>query len=757
MRGTFKTYEREERIKMTEESFASGMSFTNAPLDEGFVKELINFDIKDEGEMLVPRPGLTIVEVSNNADPSSISDTSILISGKHCIQPNCEEVTQILTGVVSSEKIPDTKLYKGDLSVHSTITNELSSHYLGDSFKYVRPTKAEIHNIPISDTTPIARHVGTFAFNNDYYCFNDNLIHTKYDILQRKYVSEPIEHVNITPKEAVLWGYNMALNDPYTFTCSYATGTPQLLGLLPYSSSNKLNLTPKVNEGIKLICYWAAPQGASYKLVWEWKDIAGSTWSTIEEQNVTISDLNAWAVNFSSPVPQLMVRLTVHEKGADIKTALPLQVMVVGFNFSQSDYGSTANVDTKNYTLNTATGMTYWQNRLVLYGVKEDPTILFISDINNPGYFPYPNNVDIFDEPIIYAVPLLDSLLVFTTTSLYMLTLSEDFTSWNKSLIQSHLNINDWDLHLIRVVKNMVFFKSGNYYYMVVPKLNSTTGELVIAPISKPIASLLDNFMENVEKILKNIYNYSEVVELIHYYNYLDYEDVHNIYVFRTPKGELINFTLLYNTVSRYWRIYISESNTILKPYRQDATKKGSLMALNKDKGIDFVEYSDTSIADTYVDNIFKNYQYVDTGFKNHISDYKKRYREFQLKINNISQKELKFYTTFKIDSDLRRDCYKYTTIHHIDEGSPLYGTLTVSRELIDPSIIKSATVLASTDDDLDCWSLDNSIFPDAMFWKVRVPVSGKGYTPRLTVLSKNQKAYELLNMAWVFRLLYSR
>ena len=40
----------------------------------------------------------------------------------------------------------------------------------------------------------------------------------------------------------------------------------------------------------------------------------------------------------------------------------------------------------------------------------------------------------------------------------------------------------------------MVFFKSGNYYYMVVPSLRSMTGELVLAPISKNIEFFLKQF-----------------------------------------------------------------------------------------------------------------------------------------------------------------------------------------------------------------------------------------------------------------------
>ena len=49
--------------------------------------------------------------------------------------------------------------------------------------------------------------------------------------------------------------------------------------------------------------------------------------------------------------------------------------------------------------------MTYWKNRLFVYGVPKDRTILFSSDINDPTYFPYPYGADLFDEPIIHVMP----------------------------------------------------------------------------------------------------------------------------------------------------------------------------------------------------------------------------------------------------------------------------------------------------------------------------------------------------------------
>jgi len=392
----------------------------------------------------------------------------------------------------------------------------------------------------------------------------------------------------------------------------------------------------------------------------------------------------------------------------------------------------------------------------------------------------------------------LDNLLVFTASKLYLLTLSLDGMSWNKKLIQANLNISPWDVHLIQQVKNMVFFKSGNYYYMVVPKGFTGTGDLAIAPISRPnMENFFDNFPAAVDKILKTMYDYNDGIELAHYYNYMDYEDVHNVYVFKTTKGCYLNFVVLYDTVQRAWRIYIHESQEILVPFKQDATKKGTLMSLAAVNqrwkkttvktglvpALQFINFSRATASDFYVphgtkmwpaidalpadyENIqdkldaqkfFDNRQLLDTGNRDHNSDFKKRYREIQMKFNNVSQKAIKVYNDFYIDGAERISMYNYIVNHVTDPLDPEYGTIFVQQLLQDPTILPGATVLAPADEEEGYWTLDTSAFPGATITKVRVTVSGKGYAPRLRLLTVNEELYELLNLSFVSRELNSR
>ena len=158
----------------------------------------------------------------------------------------------------------------------------------------------------------------------------------------------------------------------------------------------------------------------------------------------------------------------------DVVSNTTEQATTIGFDFTVDTYGNTDNVKQEIYNLYEATGIEYWQNRLVLWGVPKDPTILFISDLNEPAYFPYPNNITVYDEPIVCVKPFLNDLLVFTATHVHLLSMNSDGSTFKTTVVQSNLSIDPWDRHLIQVVKNMVFFKSGNYFYMLVPKAQST-------------------------------------------------------------------------------------------------------------------------------------------------------------------------------------------------------------------------------------------------------------------------------------------
>lgn len=1059
--GTYKNYQRGRRQYTIDTDFVNGMMFTNGAVDEGYVKSLVNYDIQEDGKALIPRPGLRVSELilPNVALENDVTDRTYhtdenisIMAAKDCIE-NGKTYKQFILGkpaigseegylwVCTSNNAEYTVSNEGSSSDDTVIVDDFSVNvslgnatYQGTPCKYFLADMPKIHDLVIAPDNKIASLIGTFAFGNSFYFFHpvNGLSYTSFNEVEGKYTVKTVQPKQISPSEAVTFGYNMLSgDDAYAFINESLEGIIQLTGILPYSvkEENTLLMTPKQNEDIYLRCYFKGQIGKSYKFMWEWRNVGDEDWNVLQSLDksptytlVQLNDgvvgldtgsevLDKLQISFKAPTTDILVRVQAYAT-SDLQTVE--KAMTVGFDFSLEAYGMTSNVKQETYDLKTATGIECWQNRLVVWGIPKDPTVLFISDMNDPTYFPYPNNISIYDEPIISVKAFLDSLLVFTTSAIYQVTLNSDGISWTSTIVQSNLNLEPWDRHLIQVVRNMVFFKSGNYYFMMVPKAQSTTGELALAPVSSSIVEFFNHFEYNVTSILQDTFNYQSELNFINYFNYLDYEDVHNVYVYRysdenSDKEGYLHFDMLYNTVSRSWRIHTYEAPHYLYPYKQDATKRGmlastSLMSTVLEDGdvstvtttkqpirdavnttnilylsneyVDFLElqtvyvdvkdalgvtyisetfgltrlvtnphqiqfYNDSSsyyltydlvstgdegkltlrstldnlqygstvtvydatrtsivwgpqevenklytvyeydlsdnclqngttiivsgktyvlkesgsnyvpvdddafvikvnenrvyfktqqfstpvllilnvtgdveqllstgrciqiytpdvlnVQDLYVPAgtvltyqldleqgyqgynmdylvealaekfasvsekfMFKNWQYLDTGYRDNSLELNKRYREVQFQLNNIDGVNLEFGLEFQIDGQSRLSDYVYEVEHVIDENDPDYGLIYVQSTPYMNLPLEYIGTANSTDlgPGSNAWILNQSLFPDLSLWKVRAPVSGKGYAPRIRLVSRNTSRFELMSISWVYRLLYAR
>ena len=795
----FKSSSRVQRTVNTEETFTGGMYYTDSPLMDNYAKLLVNYDIDDSGNILSPRPGLRTESVfkcssSNATENSNLLPETAFISNLKRFHKHNNAYTSIILGqsdIKALDKNPE--VYYG--AAYTGLLNESNEEYVPSSLlgapHYIRPQNARIHNMNLTVPLENSKIIGTFAWNGDYYYFTE--INNKSKLCKATFDKAKLcmSSSEITPKvlepTQVTNGYNMLLEDPYDFTCSYnssAGDTILLTGLLPYTNTEtpKLYLKPRVGDAVKFHLFYSianksAPIG--FKFIFEWSEPTSGTWNTFKELDYRGGVPTKGGGDNKSPEPivaslqgipdkLVYIRATaykyVNSSSGKVLNGYPECVVTYTLDLTASVNITQFSEDLPNYTLTAAKGLCYWADHLVCYGCPEDPNMLFVSDLNDPTYFPYPNNIDTFDEPIMYVAPYLkNNLLVFTKTQLYMLTLSEDYLNWTQTLIQSNLAITEWDLNCVQIIKNMVLFKSGNYYYMVVPKTNSSTG-LTIAPISRNIEKFLDNFERSIKDLFSEVYNYTNKLELMHYYNYLDYEAIHNVYLFRTDENVLVNVDLIYNSNKRYWKVYVYESAGVLTPFVDNATARGSLLSITNNNGL--IEFQAQKFSndpkqkkDNYKNKdqvyssaqIFKNYQYINTGYRDIASNLKKRFRELQFELDNTSQTALKFYVNFYIDGDSRRYCYKGEAESYYDENDKK-NYVVFSQQLVE----SMANELPSTTA-LNLWTLNESLFPDSYFWKIRVPVSGKGYTPQMQILSQNEEAYDLLNISWVYRMMYTR
>lgn len=720
MQQVYKQYARTARIQNIESNFSGGVRFTNAPLVEGFNKMLINFDIDKSTFALRPRRGLTTlrsVEI-----PSGSTVTSGLFKAWEVNDKTFFALTDSTFGNNASG---------------TTVLNTNTGYNIED---------------------------GVLGFNNEFYGLLKSETVNKYAYYHLQtngtYILTDLTAKTLLPSEASSWGYNMLSATPYSFTDVYndvAEDNCVITGLLPYKNSDhtKLALNAVIGDTVVYRANYSAK--GTYNVRWEWKTYTDANWNKISDTSFTFgSSLTAL---FSAPhliaAANYMVRLTVYKLVAEVETIA--QSVVQAFTFSKADSAASA-LDMPIIDLKTATGIDYWRYRIGLYGVPGYETLLFLSDVNDPTYFPYPNNVCEFDENIKATVSYLDALLVFTESKLYRIELSADGVSFTQTCIQTGLDIADDDYRFINVINNMVFFKSNSLFYMVVPSVKLTTS-LAVVNVSKNIEELLTtNYNANIRSYLIKLYGLTIPTGLAptYQYNYVDYEDIHNLSVF-SINSLLYNFDLIYNTVTRAWRVYAYISTSPVIPYRSNTVNTG-LLITETDNVFRILTYNNSDIADSFTAQL-SNIQYLETGYREHTSNVKKRYRELQLKLNNATASALTFSHGFVIDGVERVQLF--TPIISRITVAPGIDNLSTTEALNEDSLLED-DVIAITDDTDDpyIWTISEESVPTAFghtAWKIRTPISGKGYTAAFTLLSKNQTRYEILNTSWVFRLLNAR
>lgn len=666
------------------------------------------------------------------------------------------------------------------------------------SYYYV-PNIEKINGMAIADKTYISRTIGCFAWDDNYYNFNDagKLIRSRYDTSNTKFISEEMTPMKLTVKEAYSTGFNMLLDQPYAFSDENISGSIQLDGLLLLDDNNEIAACPLINKTYKMRIYHRAQASKKYKFIIKYRETDTGDWTTIKTEERTItSPITELSTNFTSPVASIVMQVEAYLYSGSAYATTPENILTVGASFSATGIAERTNQKLVKINIHKASEMVYWKNYIWLYGMSDAPKTLFRSAINEPTYFPYPNNTNIFEEPIIHCVPFKESMLVFTKSKLLQITLSDG--TFYQNIIQDGLNFTDFDASMVRCVKNMVFFKSGEYYYMVVPKTLSLQNEFALAPVSKNIEYFLDNFEENILDMIDIVYDYGDIIgetlTLVHHYNYLNYEDVYNTYVFATNKNVYINVVLLYNTNDRTWRFYTYESESVYTPIREDATKVSEMYTPTPIKiNIDGTETTTVAIQQFFADestardffipknsvfkktsgswvaddgvietafdtlHTFKNWAILDTGYRNSDIDYNKRYRELQFKFNNTSGANIKFSIEFVLDGETRINKYTYGVEQITDPTDDHYGLIYVSRTPVENLELPGETALGIDSSDINAWTLENSMFPEIAFWKARMRVSGKGYTPRFRLMARTEERYEIIGYNWVYRLLYSR
>lgn len=617
------------------------------------------------------------------------------------------------------------------------------------------------------------------------------------DVTEFNMKRELVEVKKPTLTEAVSVGFNMLLDEPYEFL--NRAGALDIIGLLAYRPNEEgaadpfgeVIFTANTGETIRFNCVYSYELGAAYEVKWEYKGDGDEEWKVSKDW----TDVEAVGVDkyiYHDVVPDhnvFSVQVFIRKKGDESSKRVGLYPR---FKLNVDDL---KNLGTETFNLNTATGMFVHNNMVGLYGVEGAETTIFFSDIENPGYFPFPHNIDAYDEYILKVVNYLDSLLVVTTTSIYTITGKGLPGSFVKKKLITNLNITELDAELIKVIKDQVFFKADNTFFVLKP--NTYTGDasdLRAYEVSKSINTYLQNFKHNTLEVFNKLYplrlTEPSLMDNATDVNVWKYNDL-NIkgYNQHVVDGKLqivlrlelicndtqgvshqrhfintADLTMVYDTLTKQWSFQIHSllNTSALRHRRIDNqmlllfdnfildNKKYLLIAKHTPEPADVYNYTIGEGEPIEVKPKLPNWQFIDTGVLPLQNTIYKRLREFQFTINNVSQDSVHFAATIYADGKNVLDSVRYEMEHSTNEMSEDYGNIYVN--VYDDN---NLSFMGSTL--LDSWEIDFAKFPNINLVRTHVQLSGKGRFISGEFINRDEKRYELSNIIWVFRLMSSR
>jgi hypothetical protein len=839
--SNYKVYNRQTRTLTEETSFSGGMMWTGNNIDETHLKTIVNFNYDDTTGFLKTR---------NPLKPMCLGDKLLQFyeevkdgTGKVDIS-----VTETIEGLYDkqligaynmcyTDKTDDDLISRaGWLYLFGTVDkeddqfvsreNSLVWLYLDDngSWHTVHPVEEQLDGKLVGTTG-----VEPILYDNTLYCTNadetqafyayrifkiDETVKTETDVdlvVPTFYVHK--QHFNsnyesyfdddaktlidsVTLLEATATGFNgLRGSEMYTYTSTTGNGTRRIKGAYLKDTSGAHCVTPRVGQSVKLhVILDNVPEKDKGVIVLQ-RLVQG----TVEEANAIWGD----------PKTQDASTDVVFDRTISEETEIYNLVWLSGTDENATRYDGlfykcpTNKLNTtmriKEYAVPTARGSCLWNTHLVLWDIEGSTNTLFISETENFYYMPVPNNVAVFESDIISCIPYMGALLVFTADRVYRLV-EDNNGAFAQEVVQNNMPLVREDAAYVRAIKNMVFFKSGKYYYMIVPKAQSLTGELTVAPVYKNLAGWFDNPNAATKEMLSQMYPENQyilpkdadiadaVVVSDPVAIYVEQDTVSILYnidarcvttqqaskplhghAYEITDNFIQSFALFvnYNTNLRAWTMYLEDTTQAkLYPAALTAARLMSFVRVTTDGHMYLSAMQESTDLDDGVRCL------IDTGYRTLANALKKRFREVQIKLYNATENITSFGSAFFVDGSVRRN-YKHLeeVLTSGDTGyvslAPVYDPNTfliepfVSITEVGDTVISddtiNKTIQGSDSIELSNWTLDFSHFKRGAPSTVRVPVSGKGYAPRFIFMSPKCIALHLNEINWVYRIMNGR
>lgn len=608
----------------------------------------------------------------------------------------------------------------------------------------------------------------------------------------------------ITPRqlnagEAIASGFNLLSPEPYLFN-NEKGGTTSVLGIVPYDPKDHTTpaLQLRVGDTVDLHITYQYPNSTSSNAKVKFKieelnvdrldddgELTDADWTLLSDwgNETTLGDdfYYKYTTKYTNAAVRVSIRLN-----DETTTEVPYWTQI------RCNVASFEDLEFKKFDFSTCKGMINWQGAIGVYGVDTAPETLFFSDTVDPSYFPFPYNVMTFDNEILAVHNYLDYLLVITVDSIYLIQPGTTIQTSIQKRILTNLNIPEIDAINLVVLKDQIFFKTDTQFYVLKPnQYTSDATDLKNYTNSTAVANFTSNFQVETINLLNEVFKEQRYKLTKQYKKDIVFEDfdvldtrsivreeeVHYIYTI-VPKltdninlGNL-NLHMVYNTLSRTWRLYfvaIGNDNVFYAP----------ILYKNKQSGVyyEFIPYATDYLTcnlvitkqtyDTVTDNVehenwnltttYNNFPYIDTGNISVTDVDIKRFREVQFKLVNMEKTMIKFFADFKVDGREEIHATNFKIEHITDENDSDYGKIFVIPIEEHNMFLPGMNTLADNISEDEYMALDISKFPKLDVATVRFELRGRGYRGSLQLLNTSLKRYQLADVSWVYRNMSAR
>lgn len=624
-----------------------------------------------------------------------------------------------------------------------------------------------------------------------------------------------MEAKRLTAPEAMTSGFNMLDDQPYGFENKPG---PQfepvaLIGYEEENNTNKPMFVPDLGVPFMMQCYYTFiedSQDLQYQVEYIETEVAlgaiNPPWDVIKDWTPFSGGGEGdplW-ISITPKHENFTIRITFR-KGSDDTTKRPFPK---SFSCKESIVRRFRGI---NFDLSKAKGMVSWSGSVCVYGVPYAPDTIFCSVIDDPTYFPFPNNVLTFDSEILACYNYLDRLLVITRDSIWLVTAGPNIASSIMKRVMTNVSIPEVDALNVQILKDQIFFKTDTQFFVLKPNMyTSDATDLKNYTNSTAIANFCENFTSSVVELLNKVYvtawqkyteNKYELCKFVDFNctnvkSHIQNSDVHYVYTIEpiikkvrvseteTEVLESVELHLIYNTVSRAWRIHMRAVGDPSK------VRVGDVLFRNKLTGeyYEFFSWFDSGIVSVcsqskgestsenfspveglQLSEWYDNFTYVDTGYPAIQDINTKRFRELQFTINSNDKHKLGFCSAFKVDGAEQVSATNYDVMHIKDPQDPDFGSIFVRPRETENLHKYQSTLLSETDEGSEvywktaveslaqAWQIDLSAFPNLDTINISLELRGRGRRGSVQLLNTSLQPYQLSTWTWVYRLMTAR